>query len=89
MDWVRREGLWSTKIVYLQKAKRMIIERTSKEVIFRLPSSTKLKDLQEIADLFTFREISQKSKASQKEVDNLVKKIKKGRWNKSKEKIGL
>ena len=67
----------------------MIIERTSKEVIFRLPSSTKLKDLQEIADLFTFREISQKSKASQKEVDNLVKKIKKGRWNKSKQKIGL
>lgn len=72
-----------------KKQKRMIIERTSKEVIFRLPSSTNLKDLQEIADLFTFREISQKSKASQKEVDNLVKKIKKGRWNKSKQKIGL
>jgi hypothetical protein len=67
----------------------MVIERTSKEIIFRLPSSTKLKDLQDIADLFTFGEISQKSKARQKEVDDLVKKIKKGRWNKTRQKIGL
>jgi hypothetical protein len=67
----------------------MVIERTSKEIIFRLPSSTKLKDLQDIADLFTFGEISLKSKASQKEVDDLVKKIKKGRWNKTRQKIGL
>ncbi len=67
----------------------MVIERTSNEIIFRLPSSTKLKDLQDIADLFTFGEISQKSKASQKEVDDLVKKIKKGRWNKTRQKIGL
>ena len=67
----------------------MIIERTSKEVIFRLPSSTKLEDLQDIADLFTFKEISKKSKARQKDVDELVKTIKKGRWAKTKQKLGL
>lgn len=67
----------------------MIIERTSKEVIFRLPSSTKLEDLQEIADLFRFKEISRKSKANQKEIVELVRKIKKGRWSKTKEKLGL
>jgi hypothetical protein len=67
----------------------MIIERTSKEVVFRLPSSTKLKDLQEIANLFAFKEIAQKSKARQKDVDALVKKIKKGRWSKTKEKLSL
>ena len=67
----------------------MIIERTSEEVLFRLPLSTKLKDLQQIADLFTFKEISRKSKASQKEVDDLVNEIKKGRWTKTKRKIGL
>ena len=67
----------------------MIIERTSKEIIFRLPSSTKLEELQDIADLFTFKEISQKSKATQKDVDELVKKIKKGRWTKTKKKLGL
>ena len=67
----------------------MIIERTSKEVVFRLPSSTKLEDLQDIADLFTFKEISQKSKATQKNVADLVNKIKKGRWSKTKLKLGL
>ena len=67
----------------------MIIERTSKEVVFRLRYSTKLEDLQEIANLFSFREISRKSKATQKDVDDLVKKIKKGRWTKTKSKLGL
>jgi hypothetical protein len=67
----------------------MIIERTSKEVVFRLPSSTRLEDLQDIANLFVFKEISRKSKATQKDVDDLVKKIKKGRWAKTKRKAGL
>ncbi len=67
----------------------MIIERTSKEVIFRLPSSTKLEDLQDIANLFAFKEIAKKSMATQKDVDVLVKKIKKGRWAKTKQKLGL
>lgn len=67
----------------------MIIERTSKEVVFRLPSTTKLEDLQEIANLFAFREISRNSKATQKEVDELTKKVKKGRWEKTKRKLGL
>ena len=67
----------------------MIIERTDKEVIFRLPSNAKLEDLQELADLFVFKEIAKKSKASQTEVDKLVKQIKKGRWSKTKRKLGL
>lgn len=67
----------------------MIIERTSKEVLFRLPASTKLEDLQEIANLFAFKEIARHSKAAQKDVDNLVKTIKKGRWNKTKKRIGI
>lgn len=76
-------------MVYLQKDQAMIIERTSKEVVFRLSSSTKLEDLQEIANLFIFKEISRKSKATQKDVDDLVKKIKKGRWAKTKSKLDL
>jgi hypothetical protein len=67
----------------------MLIERTSKEIIFRLPSSINFEDLQDIANLFTFKEIALKSKATQKDVDGLVKKIKKGRWNKTKQKLGL
>jgi hypothetical protein len=67
----------------------MIIQRTSKEVLFRLPASTKLEDLQAIADLFAFKEVSKNSKATQKDVDELVKKVKKGRWEKTKKRLGL
>jgi exoribonuclease R len=79
------------KLQYCIFTKRpdMIIERTSKEVVFRLPSSTKLEDLQEIANLFAFKEISSKSKATQKDVDDLVKKVKKGRWANTKKRLGL
>jgi hypothetical protein len=67
----------------------MIIERSKDEVIFRLPGNTNIDDLQDLTDLFEFKEISGKSKAKQKEVDDLVKEIKKGRWEKSKNKLGL
>ena len=62
----------------------MIIERTKDEVIFRLSSAIKVDDLQNIADLLEFKEIAKKSKATQKQVDTLVKTIKQGRWKKTK-----
>ena len=67
----------------------MIIERTKKEIIFRLPSNIKIEILQDIAELFEFNEIAKKSIANQKEVDDLVKTIKKGRWTKTKKKVGV
>lgn len=67
----------------------MIIERTSTEVIFRLPASTKLEDLQDVVNVFAFREIAKKSKATQTGVDDLVKKIKTGRWAKTRQKLGI
>ncbi len=67
----------------------MIIERTESEVIFRLPADTDIDDLQAIADLLTYKEITKKFKVSQKEVDDLVKEIKKGRSVKTKLKSGL
>jgi hypothetical protein len=65
----------------------MIIERTKNEVIFRLPANTNIDDLQDISDLFEFRELSNKSKATQADVDALVKTIKKGRWAKTKARL--
>lgn len=67
----------------------MIIERTSNEIIFRFPKSMNLDDLQDLTDLFEFKEIAKKSRASQKDVDNLVKLIKKGRWEKAKQQLDL
>jgi len=67
----------------------MIKERTKKEVIFRLPSNTNMDELQNIANLFEFESIGKKSKATQRQVDSLAKQIKKGRWSKTKLKMGL
>ena len=61
----------------------MIIERTANVIIFRLPNNTPLDELQDLADFFQYQEITKKSKAKQKDVDDLVKSIKKGRWERS------
>ena len=65
----------------------MIIERTQDEIIFRFPKNMSLDELQDITYLFEYREIAKKSKASQKDVDILVKSIKKGRWNRIKQQL--
>ncbi len=67
----------------------MIIEKTKKEFIVRFPRSTSIEDLQYMTDLLDFRSITKTSKATQHDVDELVKKIKKGRWSTTKAKVGL
>ncbi len=74
-------------MVHLKKTPNMIIERTHNEIIFRFPKSMDLDDLQDLADLFEYKELTGKSKTSQKDVDDLVKAIKKGRWEKTKQQL--
>ena len=71
------------------KTNRMVIERTKKEVIIRLPSNFNVDDLLDMADWLAFKELARRSKAVQKEVDDFVSKIKKGRWTKTKAKLDL
>lgn len=65
----------------------MIIERTPNEIIFRFPKSMNLDDLQDLTDLFEYKELTKNSRTSQKEVDDLVKSIKKGRWENTKQQL--
>jgi len=58
----------------------MVIERTSKEVIIRLPSYVDTKGLQRLVDYLTYKEATTKSKAKQSDVDALAKEVKKGWW---------
>jgi len=67
----------------------MKIERTKNEVIIRIPASVSLDDMQDIADWMEYKELTKKSTVKQEDVDNLVNTIKKGTWNKTKEKLGL
>jgi hypothetical protein len=48
-----------------------------------------LDDLQDIADLIEYQQLTKNSKAKQKDIDELVNSLKKGRWNKAKEELGL
>lgn len=66
----------------------MIIEQTNKEIIFRLPKGTNIDDLQDLTDFFEFTEHTKDFKATQNDVDRLVKDIKKGRWDKTKALLG-
>ena len=58
----------------------MVIERTSKKVIIRLPSYVDTEGLQRLVDYLTFKEATAKSKAKQPDVDTLAKEVKKGWW---------
>jgi hypothetical protein len=65
----------------------MIIERTNSEIIFRLPANINVDELQDMKDWFEYLEITRNSIASQQDVDNLVNEIKKGRWEKNKDRL--
>ena len=61
----------------------MRIERTSNEVIIRLPSYVDTEGLQRLVDYLSYKEATSKSKAKQADVDKLAKNVKKGWWSKN------
>jgi hypothetical protein len=61
----------------------MLIERTTNEVIIRLPSYVDTEGLQRLVDYLSYKEVTAKSKAKQSDVDKLAKDVKKGWWNKN------
>lgn len=65
----------------------MIIEKTDKEIIIRLPNTMETSDLEEIFDYIRFKEITSKSYANQEDVDSFVKEVKQGRWEKNKKRL--
>ena len=60
----------------------MIIERTKKEVIIRLLPSVNTDELQELANLFRYKEITSKYSTQQDVVDELSSEINKN-WYKA------
>ncbi|MGI8637637.1 MAG: hypothetical protein ACR2KZ_19740 [Segetibacter sp.] len=58
----------------------MLIERTEKEVIIRLPGSVDTIELQRFIDYLTYKEATASSIATQEDVDKLAKEVKKGWW---------
>lgn len=65
----------------------MLIERTANEVIIRLPASVDITGLQRVVDYLTYKEATADSKATQEQVDDLAKEVKKGWWKQNRKRL--
>jgi hypothetical protein len=65
----------------------MLVERTNKEVIIRLPSSVDTEDLQDFLNYARYKELTSNFKTDQKEVDKIAREINAKWWAKNKNKL--
>jgi len=62
----------------------MQIERTTDEIVIRLPAWVKLGKIENLLDYLVYCEATSKSEATQEDVDALAKEVKKGWWERNK-----
>jgi hypothetical protein len=58
----------------------MIVERTEREVIIRMPAYVNYEGIQKMIDLMSLREANAQSVATQEDIDILVREVNKGWW---------
>ncbi len=63
----------------------MIIERTDKEILIRIPNSIDIEGAQRIIDYIRYQEITSKSNATQEVVDELAYEVNRAWWEKNKD----
>jgi len=67
----------------------MIVERQNNEILVRFSAGNKASKIQSILDYLRYEELTSKSKATQKDLDLLLKDAKKGRLDKIRKETGL
>jgi hypothetical protein len=67
----------------------MIVERQNNEILVRFSAGIKTSRIQTILDYLRYEELTSKSTASEDDIDEFLKEIKKGRWDRTKEELGL
>ncbi len=65
----------------------MLVERTNKEVIIRLPASIETEDVQVFLNLARYKELTSKFKVAQKDVDKLADQINTKWWAKNRKQL--
>ena len=70
---------------FVKNGYKMIIERTNKEILIRIPNWVDIEGAQRIIDYIRYQEITSKSKATQNDVDKLAEEINKDWWEKNKD----
>ena len=62
----------------------LTIERTDKEIIIRLPADIDTIGIQRMLDYLAYKQAIKNSQATQAQIDELAKDVKKGWWGKIK-----
>jgi hypothetical protein len=58
----------------------MVIERINDEIVVRVPAYIDMEDVQRFIDLIKFKEAKANTQATDEDINNLVKEVKKGWW---------
>ena len=72
-----------------EKKKEMLVERRNNEILVRFSAGIKTSRIQTILDYLRYEELTSKSTASEEDIDEFLKEVKKGRWDRTKEELGL
>ena len=65
----------------------MLVERTNKEIIIRLPASVDTEDLQDFLNYARYKELTSNFNVDQKEVDKLADQTNAKWWTKNRKKL--
>ncbi len=67
----------------------MIVKNRNNEIVVRISPEYDTSRIQEILDYLRYVELTSKSDVNQKDVDILIEKVKKGRWERVKKKLDV
>ncbi len=67
----------------------MLVERRNNEILVRFSAGIKTSRIQTVLDYLRIEELTSKSSASEEDFDESLKDVKKGRWDRTKEELGL
>ena len=67
----------------------MIVERQNNEILVRFSAGNKASKIQSILDYLRYEELTSKSKATEEDLESLLKGAKKGRLDRFKKETGL
>ncbi|RMG24124.1 MAG: hypothetical protein D6730_13155 [Bacteroidetes bacterium] len=65
----------------------MIIERTSEQIIIKLPLTINIEEIQRFLNYLRYKELTAKSRATQADADALAKDVNKSWWEKNKQRF--
>jgi hypothetical protein len=67
----------------------MIVERQNNEILVRFSAGIDANRIQTILDYLRYEELTSESIASEGDVEALLKEVKKGRWDRTRQELGL